>query len=172
MTTEAIVLHQKWPSLPLRRFPRECWRPSALQASTLTHRRPPPPPPDSRGAFTCLPLNSMPTRQEWMKRVWEHGKLDNPVSGKFVRTKRLSVTSVISHGNSVLFAGVLICYCFITPSGGGRASGSLRQQKTLLSEVDIEITVTLLRFGLKICFFTKHFKITRRKAPGASIWII
>lgn len=123
MTTEAIVLHQKWQSLPLLRFPRECWRPSALRAFTLTHRRPPPPPPDSQGAFTCLPLNSMPTRQEWMKGVWEHGKLDNPVSGKFVRTKRLSVTCVMSHGNSILFSGVMICYCFITPSGGGRPPG-------------------------------------------------
>lgn len=54
---------------------------------------------------------------------------DNALSGKFVRTMRLSVASAIGHGNFVLFSGVLICYCFIMPSRRGRlwkyASGSL-----------------------------------------------
>lgn len=74
--------------------------------------------PGSEGAFTWLPLNSMPTRQKRMGSF--HMLFDNALSGKFVRTPRLSVTSDIGHGNFVRFSGVLICYCFTMPSRGGR----------------------------------------------------
>lgn len=49
-----------------------------------------------------------------------HMLFDKALSGKFVRTTRLSVTSAIGHGNFVRFSGVLICYCFITPSRRGK----------------------------------------------------
>lgn len=76
----------------------------------------------SQGAFTWPRLNSVPdeTRvNEKSSGAWETLPFDDALSGKFVRTTRLSVTSAIGHGNFVLFSGVLICYCFITPSRRG-----------------------------------------------------
>lgn len=78
MISGAIVLPLKWPRLLLYRFPRDCWRPSALQVSILTSRQPLILQ-AHRESFTWLPLNSMPAEQEWMKGVSCHEKLSHAV---------------------------------------------------------------------------------------------
>lgn len=80
----SIVLPLKWPRPPLYRFPRDCWRPSALQVSTLTSKQPFVLQ-THRELFTWLPLNSMPTRQKRTRTVSEHGKLLHAVWHRFVR---------------------------------------------------------------------------------------
>lgn len=94
-------------ALQLCRFPH--WPPNNLSSRgahrELLHR--------------CLLILCQLDKSEW-EEVQSMGSFhmvsDNALSGKFVRTMRLSVTSAIDHGNFVRFSGVLICYCFITPS--------------------------------------------------------
>lgn len=56
---------------------------------------------------------------------------DVALSGEFVETTRLSVTSAIGLGNFVRFLGVLICYCFITLSRGGSMPQGVPSNRTL-----------------------------------------
>lgn len=150
----------KWPRLLLYQFPTECWRPSALQVSTLTSKQPLILQAHRELLHGCLLILCQLDKSEcdeFQSMGSFHMLFDNALSGKCVRTTRLSVTSTIGHGNFVSFSGVLIRYCSIMPSRGGRlwthASGHL--QSTLSSEVDMEIMDTLLRLGLKIYFLTK-----------------
>lgn len=76
MTIGPIVFTLKWPRPLLYRFPRDCWRPSAPQVSTLTSGRPLITA-GSQGALTGRPFNSIPTRQKWMRECSEHGKLSH-----------------------------------------------------------------------------------------------
>ena len=113
-------------ALQLRRFPR--WPPNNL-SSWGAHRE---------LQHCCLLILCQPDKSEWeecQSMGSFHMLFDRALSGKFVRTTGLSVTRAIGHGNFVRVSGVMICYCFITPSRRGRlwkrASGSLLQQNTL-----------------------------------------
>lgn len=108
--------------LLLYHFPRDCWRLSAPQVSTLTSKQPPILSAHRELLHGHLLILCQPDKSEWegfQSLGSFHRLFDNTLSGKFVRTTRLSVTSAISHGNFVRFSGVLNCYCFITPSRGG-----------------------------------------------------
>lgn len=123
-------LASEMTKLPLYHFPRDCWRLSALQVSTLTSKQP-----LILWAHRELLHGHLLILCQVDKSEWEgfqslgsfHRLFDNTLSGKFVRTTRLSVTSAISHGNFVCFSGVLNCYCFITPSRGGEDFESMPQ---------------------------------------------
>lgn len=98
--------------LLLYHFPRDIWRPSALQVSTLTSKQPSILRPHGE-VLHLLPFNF---NANWTKndseQFPEHGKFSQsattPLPGKLVRTTRLSETSAIGPEN--IFGGILICY--------------------------------------------------------------
>lgn len=169
---------QKWPGLLLHNFPRDIWHPSALQVSTLTCRRPLILQAHRELLHGCHLILCQPDKIEWeeLESMGSFRMLfDFPRSRKICWDKEVKCDKCYQPWELCSLLGCLDLLLFHNAFKRGETKREPRgvySNTRLFSQVDMEITGTLLQLGLKICFLTKHFKITHSIRLRFSTWII